>query len=136
MADDQYCNEAWIAKLDQAYLKAKMMFNDSKNFSELHKLYKKAKKAHGVYKTKQIFKRNLIIIISAILLVAGILLLVFGFGFGDGDEDFDGTGFEIGGFASLEVIMFIWIFYCGRKDEEKERINKENKKREKQRRKE
>lgn len=93
MTGDPSCDDAWISKLDQAYLKAKITFGNSKDFSELKALYVKAKKLHGRKQSMKTIKRNLKYITSICLLVAGIVSLIFGYMFIEEDDGYCGMIF-------------------------------------------
>lgn len=129
MTGDPACDEAWIAKLEQAYLKAKVTFGKSEDFAELHNLYLKAKKAHGKIQKKQMIRRNLKIIVSLSLFVIGLTLVILGFILGEesGDSDSGYYGMVAGGFFAILGAAYIWIFSLIKNDEKKKTYSNKKK---------
>lgn len=73
-------DDAWRAKLEQAYHKAKLSFGNTPEFEYLEKLYTRTRKE--VNKRERgmaaIFRRNKVACITAFLIGGGILMLVIG----------------------------------------------------------
>lgn len=97
LAGDTSCNEAWNAKLEQAYLKAKITLKSSSDFKEIQSLYKKAKKAHGKAAGGKFLKKYISGIITLVLMLTGLFLTVFGFMAGEASEDPGSAFFAMGG---------------------------------------
>ena len=75
---DDYCIEAWSAKLDQAYQKAKLAFGDTQNFNQFEQMYAKAKKKSSAKTVnKKIRKSGIIKFIPSIIGVIMIVLAAF-----------------------------------------------------------
>lgn len=73
-------DDAWRAKLEQAYHKARLSFGNTPEFEYLEKLYTRTRKE--VNKRERgvaaIFRRNKIACITALLIAAGVLMLTIG----------------------------------------------------------
>lgn len=73
-------DDAWRAKLEQAYHKARLSFGNTPEFEYLEKLYNKTRKE--VNKRERgvaaIFRRNKVACITALLIGGGVLMLVIG----------------------------------------------------------
>lgn len=73
-------DDAWRAKLEQAYHKARLSFGSTPEFAYLEKLYNKTRKE--VQKRERgiaaIFRRNKIASVTALLIGGGILMMVVG----------------------------------------------------------
>lgn len=73
-------DDAWRAKLEQAYHKAKLSFGNTAEFEYLEKLYTRTRKA--VKKRERgisaIFRRNKVSCVTALLIAAGVVMLAIG----------------------------------------------------------
>ena len=73
-------DDAWRAKLEQAYHKARLSFGNTPEFEYLEKLYTRTRKE--VNKRERgfaaIFRRNKIACVTALLIAAGVLMLAIG----------------------------------------------------------
>lgn len=130
--EDKYydTDDAWRAKLEQAYHKAKLSFGNTAEFEYLEKLYSRTRKE--VTKRERgisaVFRRNKIACITALLIGGGILMLVIGivlFSSTSAEENF---GASWGGlmFAILGINFIIsptWVL-----QEVKKKENAKNKK--------
>lgn len=78
MNADGYDVEAWYAKLEQAYQKAKLSFGDTPEFQYLNQLYHTTKKQ---YETKSLSRKikNSKLIQCLLLFAFGFILLIVGF---------------------------------------------------------
>ncbi len=124
MTGDPLCDEAWVSKLEQAYLKAKISFGNSSDFSELKALYNKSKKLHSKKQKIRIIAKNIRYIVAAITLVIGIIFLIFGYLY---IEDSDGyAGLIIAGIFSILIAAYILLFGSLNKDKEKGSHNDSN----------
>lgn len=86
-------DDAWRAKLEQAYHKARLSFGNTPEFDYLEKLYTRTRKE--VNKRERgmaaIFRRNKVACITALLISGGILMLAIGiilFAIPESDESF------------------------------------------------
>lgn len=81
LEDKRYeTDDAWLAKLEQAYHKAKLSFGNTAEFEYLEKLYirtrkKVNKREHGI---ASIFRRNRMAIVTALSICGGIIMLAIG----------------------------------------------------------
>lgn len=130
--EDKYydTDDAWRAKLEQAYHKAKLSFGNTAEFEYLEKLYSRTRKE--VTKRERgisaVFRRNKIACITTLLIGGGILMLVIGivlFSSTSAEENF---GASWGGlmFAILGINFIIsptWVL-----QEVKKKENAKNKK--------
>lgn len=112
----EICIEAWWAKLEQAYQKAKLTFGDSNEFAYLEELYKKTIKQ----KSKQLFFRKINRSTSSKLLVMGLIgciLTLAGFFLGAATGNEDSPFYILGmiGFFPLMISIFGFIGYFGKK---------------------
>ena len=119
-------DDAWRAKLEQAYHKARLSFGKTEEFEYLEKLYLKTRKE--VDKREKgiaaIFRRNKIASITALLIGGGILMLIIGiilFASTSAEENF---GASWGGlmFAILGINFIIaptWVLEEIKKKEQK-----------------
>lgn len=119
-------DDAWRAKLEQAYHKARLSFGKTEEFEYLEKLYFKTRKE--VDKREKgiaaIFRRNKIACITALLIGGGILMLIIGiilFASTSAEENF---GASWGGlmFAILGINFIIaptWVLEEIKKREKK-----------------
>ena len=119
-------DDAWRAKLEQAYHKAKLSFGNTPEFDCLEKLYTRTRKE--VNKRERgaaaIFRRNKVACITALLIGGGIIMLVIGialFAAGSPEENF---GISWGGlmFAIIGINFLIaptWVLEEMRKKEGK-----------------
>lgn len=74
---DDVCEGAWRAKLDQAYQKAKLSFNNDPSFEEIEKLYLSASKDVNADKiVRKILKNKYSI--PLIALIIGIIMQIIG----------------------------------------------------------
>lgn len=73
-------DDAWRAKLEQAYHKAKLSFGNTSEFEYLEKLYTRIRKE--VNKRERgmaaIFRRNKVACVTALLIGGGVLMLIIG----------------------------------------------------------
>lgn len=73
-------DDAWRAKLEQAYLKAKLSFGNTPEFEYLEKLYTRTRKE--VNKRERgiaaLFRRNKTVFIGSVMAIVGITLLAIG----------------------------------------------------------
>lgn len=109
-------DDAWRAKLEQAYHKAKLSFGNTPEFEYLEKLYNRTRKE--VTKREKgiaaIFRRNKVASITALLIGGGVLMLVIGIillSAGAPDENF-GTSWGGLMFAILGINFLIaptWV---------------------------
>lgn len=73
-------DDAWRAKLEQAYHKARLSFGGTPEFAYLEKLYTKTRKEVNARERgiAAIFRRNKIACVTALLITAGVLMLAIG----------------------------------------------------------
>lgn len=73
-------DDAWRAKLEQAYHKARLSFGSTPEFAYLEKLYTKTRKEVNARERgiAAIFRRNKIACVTALLITAGVLMLAIG----------------------------------------------------------
>ena len=127
LEDKRYdTDDAWRAKLEQAYHKAKLSFGNTPEFDYLEKLYTRTRKEVNKRErgTAAIFRRNKVACITALLIGGGILMLVIGialFAAGSPEENF---GISWGGlmFAIIGINFLIaptWVVEEMRKKEGK-----------------
>lgn len=81
LEDKRYdTDDAWRAKLEQAYHKARLSFGENPEFEYLEKLYNRTRKE--VNKRERgigaIFRRNKVACITALLIGGGVLMLIIG----------------------------------------------------------
>ena len=88
MNSDSYAVEAWYAKLEQAYQKAKLSFGNAPEFQYLSQLYNKAKKEQRTKSIARSIKKSKVL--QCLLLGAiGAVMMIIGFfgGSMSGDSD-------------------------------------------------
>lgn len=88
MNSDSYAAEAWYAKLEQAYQKAKLSFGNAPEFQYLSQLYNKAKKEQRTKSIARSIKKSKVL--QCLLLGAlGAIIMIIGFfgGSMSGDPD-------------------------------------------------
>ena len=124
-------DDAWRAKLEQAYHKARLSFGNTSEFEYLEKLYNKtckdvSKRERGL---SAVFRRNKIACITALSIGGGILMLVIGIillSANSGEENF---GASWGGaMFALLGINFIISPTCVLKEIKKKENSKNKKK--------
>lgn len=119
-------DDAWRAKLEQAYHKARLSFGNTPEFEYLEKLYNRTRKE--VFKRERslasIFRRNKVVFVGSLIAIAGIIMLTIGIIMIINDID-------VGNFLlliSMEcfLVLFLLGIYC--KDEKKKQEKKKQKK--------
>lgn len=103
MSVDGYDTEAWYAKLEQAYQKAKLSFGNAPEFQYLDQLYNKAKKRHKA----QLFTRGIkkSRFLQCLLLGAlGAVLVIIGFFGGSLSENSDSPFYMIAMIGFFPII--------------------------------
>ena len=71
-----YGIDAWTVKLEQAYLKAKLAFNDGEDFKYIQELYDKINKAttkRKLFKSKN-FKASVVLAVGLAMIVGGFII--------------------------------------------------------------
>ena len=70
-------SDAWLAKFEQAYQKAKLVFDNSSDFQSIHNIYRKTDEK--ITKTKKRAKRSEFL--SILFSIGGIIFVFLLFGF-------------------------------------------------------
>lgn len=91
-----YCTDAWLAKLEQAYQKAILVFGDSVKLNYLANLYDKVTK-----------KRKMKKLITPMLCAIGILMMIVGQFAGSASGDGDSPFYMV---TLLGMMISIWSF--------------------------
>ena len=96
-----YCKDAWLSKLEQAYQKAILVFDDPVKLSNLTSLYDKITQKQKIKK-----------LIAPILCVLGILMIIIGSfaGSASGDENSPFYVLVLLGINALVISMYIFLF--------------------------
>lgn len=74
--DTDKCSEAWINKLEQTLMKAKLTFGDTAEYKYIDAQYKKAKKRASTLNGKRFLARNAVIIILLLILAIGVSFII------------------------------------------------------------
>lgn len=112
LEDKRYeTDDAWLAKLEQAYHKAKLSFDNTVEFEYLEKLYirtrkKVNKREHGI---AAIFRRNKIAIVTVLSIGGGILMTAIGIILFIISEGAGNSGAGLGGFVLVSFGMAFLI---------------------------
>lgn len=102
MSAGSYDVEAWYAKLEQAYQKAKLSFGNTPEFQYLRKLYSKAKKQQKVQSLTRGIKKSKVL--QCLLMGAlGLILVIIVFFGGSLSADKDSPFYIIGGIGFLVI---------------------------------
>lgn len=105
--EDKYydTDDAWRAKLEQAYHKAKLSFGNTSEFEYLDDLYKKTVKEvdRRERSISTIYRRNKKTFIITIMAIVGVFMLALGV---------IGVCFEEYGFAGFVLISFSFLDLC------------------------
>ncbi len=124
-------DDAWLAKLEQAYHKAKLSFGNTAEFEYLEKLYiqtrkKVNKRERGI---AAIFRRNHIAIVTALSICGGIIMIAIGIILYiiSGKDGNSGAG--MGGYILVMLGMASLIAPYLILEEMKEKASKDEKKR-------
>jgi len=88
-----YCKDAWLAKLEQAYQKAKLVFDDPVKLGHLTSLYDKVSQKQKIKK-----------LVGPVVCAIGVVMMIIGFAF----EEM--SGLAIGGMAISSWSLFITMF--------------------------
>lgn len=124
-------DDAWRAKLEQAYHKARLSFGNTPEFEYLDKLYNKTRKE--VIKRERgvaaIFRRNKTACITALLIGGGVLMLIVGIILFSASSPEENFGTSWGGlmFAVIGINFIIaptWVLEEMRKKERKGNKNR------------
>lgn len=73
---DDYCIEAWSAKLDQAYQKAKLAFGNKAEFEQIEQMYVKAKKKSSTKTVNKKIKKSGFI--KFVPVIIGFIMIIIG----------------------------------------------------------
>lgn len=86
---DDRCEQAWKAKLEQTYHKAKLSFGNSSEFEYVDKLYSKTMKQYKNKSFHRFMQKRWKYILGGLLIILGVSFMIFGFfrGSASGDED-------------------------------------------------
>ncbi|WP_264229469.1 zinc ribbon domain-containing protein [Acholeplasma laidlawii] len=86
---DDRCEQAWKAKLEQTYHKAKLSFGNSAEFEYVDKLYSKTMKQYRKKSLNRFMRKGWKYILGGLLIILGLSFMIFGFfrGSESGDED-------------------------------------------------
>ena len=76
--DSNECSEAWINKLEQTLMKAKLSFGETSDYEYLNNEYIKAKKRIKSVKTARFLKKNAFLIVLLTILVVGVIFIAVG----------------------------------------------------------
>ena len=103
MSAGSYDVEAWYAKLEQAYQKAKLSFGNTPEFQYLRKLHSKAKKQQKVQSLTRGIKKSKVL--QCLLVGAfGLILMIIGFFGGSLSGDEESPFYMIGGIGFLVIL--------------------------------
>lgn len=110
---DDRCEQAWKAKLEQTYHKAKLSFGNSSEFEYVDKLYLKTMKKYKYTTFSKFIKNGWKFILGGLVIILGVVLIIFG-GFkgyesGDGDSPY----YMLSVIAMLITMGGIGIFTWG-----------------------
>lgn len=120
MNDDGYAAEAWYAKLEQVYQKAKLSFGNSTEFQYLNQLYIKAKKQQRATSIVRNIKKSKLL--QCLLLGAlGAFLMIIGFFGGSLSGDSDSPFYMI---AMIGLFPIMGAFGIGISDGNKNNRNR------------
>ena len=104
-------SEAWLVKLEQAYQKAKLSFNDSVEFEYLQGLYDKVIKEYNSKRFVKFIKKNWKIILSVVLGIISLTMVLMGFfkGSESGDSDSPYYAMACIGMILMSAPVFILV---------------------------
>lgn len=91
MNTDGYTADAWYAKLEQAYQKAKLSFGNAPEFQYLNQLYNEAKKTHRTKSITRSIKKSKLLQCLFLGAIGAIMMIIGFFGgslSGDSDSPF------------------------------------------------
>lgn len=117
-------DDAWRAKLEQAYLKAKISFGREPEFEYVDELYKKTIDKVTKRGTAQFIRKNKKLCLSALLVSIGVIMLVVGIIIMSSVSMEENWGASYGGVMLLILgINFllgpVWVYSIAKKNEEK-----------------
>lgn len=117
-------DDAWRAKLEQTYLKAKISFGREPEFEYVDELYKKTIDKVTKRGTAQFIRKNKKLCLSALLVSIGVIMLVVGIIIMSSVSMEENWGASYGGVMLLILgINFllgpVWVYSIAKKNEEK-----------------
>ena len=119
---DNYDAEAWYAKLEQAYQKAKLSFGTTSEFQHLDQLYNKIKKEQRTKSIARNIKKSKMLQ-SLLLGAVGALMIIIGFFAGSMSGDSESPFYMI---ALIGILPLVGAFGLAGSDSAKKKNNKRN----------
>lgn len=110
-----YDVEAWYAKLEQAYQKAKLSFENAPEFQYLSELYNKAKKQQKTKSFTRTIKKSKLLQ-SLLLGALGAVLAIIGFFGGSLSGNPDSPFYTLSMLGLFPIMGAGYILFCGRKN--------------------
>lgn len=117
-------DDAWRAKLEQTYHKARISFGKSPEFEYIDELYKKTIDKVSKRSTSNFIRKNKKLCLSALLVFVGVIMLVIGIIIISSVSMEENWGASYGGFMLLILgINFllgpVWVYQIAKENEEK-----------------
>lgn len=116
-------DDAWMAKLEQTYHKAKLSFGNTPEFAYIEELYKKTIAKVSKRGTMNFVRKNKKLCLSALLVGFGIIMLIVGIVIMSVGSMEENWGMSDGGMMLLILgINFllgpVWVYYISKENEE------------------
>lgn len=129
LTTDSKCEEAWKAKVDQTYHKAKISFGNTFEFEYIDKLYKKTMNQYRSKTFNRFINNSWRYLIGSIVTVVALVLMIWGGFKGSESGDGDSPYYMLSAISMIIFMLGISIFHWAtqKKDKSKSKVkNTEN----------
>ena len=126
LTTDFNCEEAWKAKLDQAYHKAKISFGNTSEFEYINKLYNKTMKQYRGKALNRFINNAWRYVLGLIVTVVGFVLMIWGGFKGSESGDEDSPYYMLSVMAMIIFMLGIGIFHWATQKNNKSKSKAEN----------